>query len=270
MPKSNSGLLTLGAISTFPAPEISSVTPNQLNRNTTQDITIQGNWFTSSTTVAISGQTVNSVTVVNSITLVVNVTTGNVAGFFDVTTTTNEGGSATQEDGLKLLGIICSTAVLTPTNANVIVSGNSATGNADAAWGSNSFYDNTHSIQAPGEYVQFAISQPPALAGLTYNQNPTGHWGDNNFAVFAYSSSQLTWGMGSSPANADMISWSPDRKVRLLINTAQLIEFQVEDAPNSDMFTTFQTAPDEVTGPLYPFGTVGQSGSTVSDFVLCQ
>lgn len=73
----------------------------KLNQNITTDIYIRGAWYTNSSVVTITNQTVNSITVVNDNLIIANITTGNVNGFFDLKVT-NEGGETIFTSGIQV------------------------------------------------------------------------------------------------------------------------------------------------------------------------
>lgn len=85
----------------FPPPYINSVAPSVLPPNATADITIDGGLFTAATTVTVGGSTVNTITIININQMVVNITTGAVEAFFDITVT-HTGGTVVSTNALQI------------------------------------------------------------------------------------------------------------------------------------------------------------------------
>jgi hypothetical protein len=85
---------------------------NQFQANETRDVVIQGDYYDGGTTVAISGQTVNSITVNSATQITANVTAGSATGDFDIQVTTNGG------TGILANGFSIKSALITNTYAS--------------------------------------------------------------------------------------------------------------------------------------------------------
>lgn len=102
------------SISAFPSPNLNFIVPDNQLPNTTFNIFFHGDYFTPAMTVAIAGQTVNSVIYQNSNLVLVNITTGNAEGLFAITLN-NGTASYFPSALLVVLG-----TVYTPKNENII------------------------------------------------------------------------------------------------------------------------------------------------------
>jgi len=80
---------------------------NQFQVNETRDVVIQGDYYDGDTTVTISGQTVNSITVNSATQITANVTAGSVTGDFDIQVTTN-GGAGILANGFSIKSALIS------------------------------------------------------------------------------------------------------------------------------------------------------------------
>lgn len=102
------------SISAFPSPNLNFIVPDNQLPNTTFNIFFHGDYFTPTMTVAIAGQTVNSVIYQNSNLVLVNITTGNAEGLFAITL--NNGTSSYFPSAL----LVVLGTVYTPKNENII------------------------------------------------------------------------------------------------------------------------------------------------------
>lgn len=73
------------SLSVYPAPDLSSISPVSITPSTTAELILNGSFFTPATIVSIEGQTVNSITFVNSGQLILSLTTGATESEFDIT-----------------------------------------------------------------------------------------------------------------------------------------------------------------------------------------
>lgn len=85
----------------FPLPTVDSINPNKLNHNEVKTLTVTGSYFTSATTVSVTGLTVNSTTFINDNEIQFEVVGNTTDGFYDVVIT-NESGNITITNGVQV------------------------------------------------------------------------------------------------------------------------------------------------------------------------
>ena len=100
-------------IGSFPAPFLIELVPDSNLPSSTSDFVLYGSFFTEDMTVSISGQTVNFSTFVSDNEFRLNVTTGAIEGFFDITLNNGSGDVVFSNALLIVLG-----EVFKPVNAN--------------------------------------------------------------------------------------------------------------------------------------------------------
>ncbi len=83
------------------APHLEELIPNHFLPNETNNIIVKGSFFTPSTTITIEGQIINYIKFKSDNEIIVNVTTGNAEGNFDITL--NNGKSTTYIDALTII-----------------------------------------------------------------------------------------------------------------------------------------------------------------------
>lgn len=79
------------ALSGFPSPIITSIDKIVVNSNITLDLCIKGGYFTQTSIVSIPGITVNNIVSIDDDEIIVNITTNNVDGFYDLSVSNDTG-----------------------------------------------------------------------------------------------------------------------------------------------------------------------------------
>lgn len=197
----------------FPPPYINSSFPSVLPPNATTDITINGGLFTSTTKVSIAGSTVNTITVADVNTLIVNITTGATEGLFDVTVT-DVGGVAVLSGGMRVfvtpwVDLRTGGAALTIGNAagNDVRHGSGMTGVRDAGgmyftgaspWSSWVKFESLGWVRG-GKTLQWVYTNPTAammigVASTATNETSTAQYSQFETSVY-YSGATSLWGL---------------------------------------------------------------------------
>lgn len=175
---------------TFPLPIVSSILPNTLNHNSTQDIIIKGSYFTTGgANLTINSYTVNSFTVVDDNTIEANITSNSTDGFYDLTVS-NVTGSTTVTNGIETK---LSTWVDLRFGGDTFTDGNAA--------GNDIRYRTGMSMVRDVTGMSFIGSTPWSSwvkfesLGWTRGSNKTMQW------IFSQPSSNIMIGIGSDATN---------------------------------------------------------------------
>ncbi len=200
--------------SSFPPPYITSSSPTVVPPNSSVDITINGGLFTPSMTVLVGGSTVNSMTVVNVNQVIVNITSGAVQAFFDITVT-NAGGTVVSTGALQIFAtpwvdLRLGGAVLTIGNAagSNIRHHASMTATRDAAglfftglapWSSWVKFESMQWVRGTNRTLQWVYSRPTAnmmigIASTATNEASAAQYAQFELSVY-YASTTSLWGL---------------------------------------------------------------------------
>ena len=168
----------------------------QFGLNETRNIIIQGVYFDGASTVAITGQTVNSVAINSSTQITANITTGGAYGNFDISVT-NNAGVGTLAGGfvlqattpLSTYSIATTDMILT---GSITYDGNILTKTATNGWNAQG-YSLSHEIGSAGGRLDFSPDQTNLLTmiGLSNNPSSSASYTNLNFAMYLVSNSQI-------------------------------------------------------------------------------
>ncbi len=164
----------------------------------------------------------------------------------------------------------CINIAWTANNANVSTSGNNATKiNNTGNWNSGA-YDNSNALANPGDSFSWSVSAIRQVVGLAYNPTGSTSWNNADFAVYSYANTGVrayenTW---AAPYTSG-VNLTSGQRLRLLINTSNQIEFQIETTAGTGTYTTFYTSTNTVTAPLFPYATFGNNGADSNDAQKC-
>ncbi|MGJ8737724.1 hypothetical protein [Zobellia laminariae] len=196
---------------------------SQFGLNETRDLIIQGAYFDGSSTVAVAGQTINSVTINSSTQITANITTGGAYGNFDISVTNNAGlgtlvgGFVLQASSpLSTNSISVTDMVLT---GSMTYDGNILTKTATAGWNAQGYSLNHEISNIKGGRLDFTPNQTNLLAmiGLSYDPSSSASYPNLNYAMYIVSNSQIqiresgaSLGYVSSYAAGDVLSIDVD------------------------------------------------------------
>ena len=196
---------------------------SQFGLNETRDLIIQGAYFDGSSTVAVTGQTINSVTINSSTQITANITTGGAYGNFDISVTNNAGlgtlvgGFVLQASSpLSINSISVTDMVLT---GSMTYDGNILTKTATAGWNAQGYSLNHEISNIKGGRLDFTPNQTNLLAmiGLSYDPSSSASYPNLNYAMYIVSNSQIqiresgaSLGYVSSYAAGDVLSIDVD------------------------------------------------------------
>ncbi|MGP1992631.1 hypothetical protein D9V96_012165 [Zobellia laminariae] len=196
---------------------------SQFGLNETRDLIIQGAYFDGSSTVAVTGQTINSVTINSSTQITANITTGGAYGNFDISVTNNAGlgtlvgGFVLQASSpLSINSISVTDMVLT---GSMTCDGNILTKTATAGWNAQGYSLNHEISNIKGGRLDFTPNQTNLLAmiGLSYDPSSSASYPNLNYAMYIVSNSQIqiresgaSLGYVSSYAAGDVLSIDVD------------------------------------------------------------
>ena len=196
---------------------------SQFGLNETRDLIIQGAYFDGSSTVAVTGQTINSVTINSSTQITANITTGGAYGNFDISVTNNAGlgtlvgGFVLQASSpLSTNSISVTDMVLT---GSMTYDGNILTKTATAGWNAQGYSLNHEISNIKGGRLDFTPNQTNLLAmiGLSYDPSSSASYPNLNYAMYIVSNSQIqiresgaSLGYVSSYAAGDVLSIDVD------------------------------------------------------------
>lgn len=158
----------------------------------------------------------------------------------------------------------CSEVFAQANSANVVINGNTAEKiNDDDNWNSGFLQLNPLN---PGDSFTWQIGNVRQVVGLSYNPSSATNWQNVDFAWYTYSNTNArvydtVWGPILTGQN-----WTSGQQLRLTINSAGFVEYQYE---NGGAFVNFYTSSSAVTGPLFVFGTFGNSGARVEGLSVC-
>ena len=252
---------------------IESMTPASIPTSTVTTVTINGHNFSNPPAVAVLG--VGAPTVVGSpvwvdfdeITVTFSATA--TAGLFDVDVT-NDCGTNTNVAALEVKAFACNPAALIANAGNVtIVGGNGATKTTAAGAWDSGYFDNVNSIQNPAEYIEFEITARSVVAGVSYNPTASTNWTNADFAFYMFSDTGPDVSRYQAGTLQGSSAWTPGRKFRIFINASSRAEWQIETGVGTGVFNVEQTSATAITGPLFPFGAFGRSG-TVANYLVCK
>lgn len=183
--------LDLDSIGTggFPLPIISSIEPAKFNHSTTKTVTVKGSYFTQTTTVAVPGLTIGTVTIISDNELTVEVTSGTTDAFFNVEVS-NHSGTTIATNGIQ---VELSTWVDLRAGGDTFTSGNGA--------GNDIRFRSGMAMSRDATGMSFTGSTPWSSwvkfesLGWTRGDGITLQW------IFSQPSSNMMIGIGSTATN---------------------------------------------------------------------
>ncbi|MBT2161889.1 hypothetical protein [Zobellia barbeyronii] len=196
---------------------------SQFGLSETRDLIIQGAYFDGASTVAITGQTVNSVVINSSSQITANVTTGGAYGNFDISVTNNAGLSTLAGGFVLQASSPLTTNSITATDmvltGSMTYDGNILTKTATAGWNAQGYSLNHEISNIKGGRLDFTPNQTNLLAmiGLSYDPSSSASYPNLNYAMYIVSNSQIqiresgaSLGYVSSYAAGDVLSIDVD------------------------------------------------------------
>lgn len=192
---------------------------SQFQFNETRNLIIQGAYFDGASTVAVAGQTINSVVINSSTQITANITSGSAYGNFDISVT-NNAGLGTLSGGFVLQPItpLSSNTIL---NTDMVVSGlitydgNELLKTGSAGWNAQGYSLNHEIKPTIGGRLDFTPNQTNLLGmvGLSYTPASSASYTNLNYAMYLVSNSQIqirenggSLGYVSSYAIGDVLS----------------------------------------------------------------
>jgi len=170
---------------------------NSFGLNETRNVIIQGAYYDGASTVAITGQTVNSVTINSSSQITANVTSGGAYGNFDITVTNNAGAS-TLVGGFTLQATPSINTYSIATSEMILTGSVSYTGTilkktATAGWNAQG-YSTSHAIAVNrGGHLDWTADQSNKymMIGLSTNPSANASYTNLNYAIYMVSNSRI-------------------------------------------------------------------------------
>jgi hypothetical protein len=165
--------------------------------NETRNVIIQGAYFDGASTVAITGQTVNSVVINSSFQITANVTSGSSFGNYDISVT-NNAGTSTLSGGF----ILQSSTTLTTNSigiADMILTGsmtydgNKLLKTATAGWNAQG-YSSTHALSpTSGGHLDWVADQSNkyVMIGLSTTPSTSASYTNLDYAMYMVTNSQI-------------------------------------------------------------------------------
>ncbi|WP_396633647.1 hypothetical protein [Maribacter sp. R86514] len=170
---------------------------NLFGTNETRNVIIQGAYFDGASTVAITGQTVNSVVINSSSQITANVTSGSSFGNYDITVTNNAGASTLvggfvlhASTNLTTTSIAIADMVLT---GSMTYDGNTLTKTATAGWNAQG-YSPTHAISATtGGHLDWIADQSNkyVMIGLSTTPSTSASYTNLDYAMYMVTNSNI-------------------------------------------------------------------------------
>ncbi|MDB4430955.1 IPT/TIG domain-containing protein [Pseudomonadales bacterium] len=238
-------------------PEVLSVDPPIVNQNVTIDVLVNGNNFTPSTTVDITGQTVNSVTFVNSSQLSVNITTGTTDGLYNVTVS-DCAGDGVLADGFEVelsvwVDLRLGGDAFTDGNAagNDIRYRNGMSLTRDASgmffaginpWGSWVKFESLGWTRGTNKTLQWIFTGPdnPMMIGIgsdATNETSNSQWNQAEVLVY-FNNGTNFWGLYGNNGN---VGSTGNQAIGVAIPAASAFKIKFEDDGDAgDIFTLYQ------------------------------
>jgi hypothetical protein len=170
---------------------------NMFGLNETRDLIIQGAYFDGASTVAITGQTVNSIVINSSTQITANITSGGAYGNFDIMVTNNAGlgtlvGGFSLQATSSLTTYSYAVSEMTLTGS-MTYDGTTLTKTATAGWNAQG-YSTTHAISpTSGGYVDWTANQSNKyiMVGLSSNPSANASYTTLDYAMYMVSNSRI-------------------------------------------------------------------------------